>query len=112
MHPTVSLRFVGTALSAASLLLVVSCKEDPELIRQREQQRAEIQKLEGELSLLNEKLKNAPTDKRGDLAEVEAETRKFESEITRLTADVAKLEEQKKQLEEEFADYQRKYPIR
>ncbi|WP_353565794.1 hypothetical protein [Haloferula sargassicola] len=87
-------------------------KEDPALIQQREQQRAQIAKLEGELNLLTEKLRNPPEDKREELLRVKAKSELLKKEVGELEASIAGLETQKKDLEDEMSDYQRKYPLR
>ncbi|MCU0796934.1 MAG: hypothetical protein MUF31_13485 [Akkermansiaceae bacterium] len=100
-------------LSAAALSLVLaSCGDDPELVRKREEQRAELRKLRSELDVLDERLKNAPKDRSADLAKLEEETAAREEKISALETEVAALEAKKKELEAEFEDYRRKYPIR
>ena len=93
-------------------LLATSCGDDPELVRKREEQRAEIRRLRSELDVLDERLKNAPEDRSADLAKLEKETAEREARITALETEVAGLEERKKALEEEFEAYRRKYPLR
>lgn len=99
-------------LTVLACMAVVSCGDDPELVRKREEQRAEIRKLQSELAVLDERLKNAPKDRSEDLAKLEEETAGREEKIEALEKEVAALEERKKEIEAEFEDYRKKYPIR
>ena len=100
-------------LAVAGLgLLLCACGEDPELVRKRDQQRAEISKLEGELAVLQERLKDVPPDQSKDLAKLKADSEANRDEIAKLEAEVAGLEKEKASLEKEFAAYQRKYVVR
>ncbi|MCW1884318.1 hypothetical protein OKA04_06215 [Luteolibacter flavescens] len=93
-------------------LFLGSCGEDPELVRKRDEQRAEITKLDGELSLLRERLGNLPPDQTKDLEKLKAESAANVEEIARLEAEVEGLEDEKAKLEKDFAAYQRKYAVR
>lgn len=106
------MKTIPMALAAITACILVSCKDDPELIAKREQQRAEINKLEGELSLLGEKLKNAPTDRRQELIQTQTKAQQLEKQVAELEGDIATLETRKKTLEDELRDYQREYPLR
>lgn len=93
-------------------LLLAACGEDPELVRKRDEQRAEISKLEGQLSLLKERLGNLPPDQTVDLEKLKNESEANAEEISRLEAEIEGLEGEKVKLEKEFAAYQRKYSVR
>lgn len=99
-----------TAISLAAL--VTSCGEDPELLRKYEKQKAEIIGLEGELALLNEKLKRAPKDRSDELEELKAQTEAEKAKIIALEEALASLKDERRDLEEELADFKRKYPLR
>jgi len=94
-------------------LLIAACNsEDPELVRKRDEQRTEISKLEGELSVLQERLKDIPVDQSKDLAKLKADSEANREEIAKLEAEVAGLEKEKANLEKEYAAYQRKFVVR
>jgi predicted RNase H-like nuclease (RuvC/YqgF family) len=93
--------------------LLPSChKEDPALLRKNEEQKAEIKRLEGELAVLDEKLKNAPPDRSEDLAAVRKDAESQEAEIANLEKEVPELQARKKALETEFKQYREKYPVK
>jgi septal ring factor EnvC (AmiA/AmiB activator) len=99
-------------LLLAGLPLVLSaCRENPELVRKREEQRAEIKRLEGEIALMEEKLKNIPETREEDLAKARQELEAQNQESTRLEQDISGLESRKRQLEKEFTDYKVKYRV-
>src|SRR5688572_16927940 len=93
-------------------LLLGACGDDPELVRKRDEQRAEISKLEGELAVLQERLKDVPTDRTKELDKLKADSQANRDEIAKLETDIAGLEKEKARLEKEFAAYQRKYVVR
>lgn len=97
---------------ACFLLLACSCKENPELVRKREEQRAEIKRLQGELAVVEEKLKDIPPDRTKELVIAKGEADAQASEIETLEKEVATLDAKKKELEAKFADYRRKYPVK
>lgn len=101
-----------TAAVACLLLAICSCKENPELVRQREEQRTEIKRLEGELALLEEKLKDIPPDRTKELLLAKAEADAQAGQIEGLEKEVAVLDAKKKELEARFAEYRRKYPLK
>lgn len=100
--------------AAAFLLCVVSssCGDDPELVRKREEQKAEIRKLEGELSILKERLEQAPPDRSSELLRLKEEASASEGRIAALESEVEGLEKKKSALEREFESYRRKYVVR
>ena len=93
-------------------LSVTSCGDDPKLVEKREQQRAEIARLKGDLALIDEKLKNLPPDVSSELAEAKQVSAKQAGEITALEAEVAELEARKRSLQDEFTAYQAKYRVK
>lgn len=96
----------------ASCMFVISCGEDPELVRKHGEQEAEIAKLKGEITLLEERLKYLPPDHSEDLKATEAEAMKLEAEHKQLEAEVAKLEAEHDALKKQYEDYRRKYAVR
>jgi seryl-tRNA synthetase len=99
-------------LFLAGLPLALSaCRENPELVRKREEQRAEIKRLEGEIALMDEKLKTIPVTREEDLAKARQELEAQKQETARLEQDISGLESRKRQLEKEFADYKVKYRV-
>ena len=100
------------ALALLSTLVLSSCGDDPELVRKREEQRAEIRRLEGELTVLRDKLANAPKDRTAELEELQKKTVAEQAKIAELETTVADLGKRKDELEDEFKHYQRQYPLR
>jgi len=106
-------RFLALGAIAGLSLTFNSCnKEDPELVRKRDEQRTEIKRLEGEISVLDEKLKDVPPDHTQELTEAKAQAQTQATEVARLEKDVAALEDQKRTLEKTFSDYRHKYPVK
>lgn len=101
--------FLVTVLAS---FLLSSCGDDPELVKKHGEQESEIAKLNGELSLLNARLKNLPPDDSAKLEKSMAEAAKLEDERTRLSNEVAILEAEHNELLEKYEDYKIKYSIR
>jgi septal ring factor EnvC (AmiA/AmiB activator) len=107
--PTPLSRF---AFAIAACVSLVSCGDDPALVEKREQQRTEIARLRGEVTLIEEKLKNLPPDRSAELAEAQRQAAEQKAELARLEKEIAELEERKRATEAEFQEYRRKYVIR
>lgn len=88
-----------------------SCKDDPALIKQREEQKAEIARLEGEMNILSEKINALPADRSDELADTKKKVELQNEEMAKLEKDITTLQAKKRGLEDEFAQYQRKYPL-
>jgi predicted trehalose synthase len=86
-----------------------SCGEDPKLVEKREKQKAEISRLKGEVSLIEERMKSLPLDVSAELAEAKKVTEKQAAEVSALEAEVASLEANKRSLQSEYDAYQVKY---
>lgn len=99
-------------LSIIAPLLLSGCGEDPELVRKREEQRARIKELEGELEVLRERIDNAPPDRSGELAELKAEHAAETEKIAELEREISEFTSRKNQLERELADYKSQHPLR
>lgn len=100
-----------------SLILLValtcaSCSDDPKLVAKREQQKAEIARLKGELALIDEMLKSLPPDVTAELAEAKQLSEKQSADVAALEAEVASLESRKRALQGEFDAYQAKYQVK
>lgn len=93
-------------------LSCVSCGDDPKLVVKRDQQKAEIAKLKGELALIEEKLKNLPPDVTVQLAEARQLSAKQSAEVASLESEVAGLEARKRSLQSEFETYKNKYQLK
>lgn len=100
--------------SAALLLSVisVSCGDDPELVRYRDQQKAEILNLESELAILKERMEQAPPDRSADLVRLKQEASKDQKEIELLEAEIVELEKRKAEIDADHQAYRRQYPVR
>ncbi len=106
-----SLVWISCLAFAGSLL--PSChKDDPVLLRKNQEQKAEIKRLESELAVLEEKLKNAPPDHGEDLAAARKEAENQASEIANLEKEVSGLQERKKVLESELNRYRDSHPVK
>lgn len=100
------------ALVFCSSLFIISCGDDPKMVEKREQQKAEISKLRGEIALIEEKLKNLPPDVSADLAATRDLVEKQQSEVAVLEKEVAVLVERKRELQNEFDSYKIKYQLK
>lgn len=96
---------------ALFLALSVSCGEDPELVKKRQEQKLEIARLEGELLILNEQLKGMPADRSAELAEMKKKLDAQALQLEQLEQEIIKLEKDKRDAEQRFDDFKKKYPI-
>ena len=99
---------VSLLIGAASF----SCKENPQLVEKREQQKSEIARLKGELALIEEKLKNLPPDVTAELESATKQAEQQAAEVAKLEADVADLVSRKRSLQQEFDAYRGKYQVK
>ncbi|MES2660753.1 MAG: hypothetical protein V4689_19160 [Verrucomicrobiota bacterium] len=99
-------------LAILMALTCASCSEDPKLVEKREQQKAEISRLRGELALIDEKMKNLPPDVSNELEEARKVSEKQSAEVAALETEVAALEAKKRSLQGEFEAYQAKYQVK
>jgi chromosome segregation ATPase len=107
------MKFLNPLIFGLLMALLAACEgEDAERIAERERQRAEIVRLEGEIALLEERIENAPPDRSAELAEVKEAHARIKREIGQLEAEIGELETRKRELERELAAYQRDYPLR
>lgn len=105
-------RMILPAFAILAAVFASSCKDDPELVRKRDQQRTEIRRLEGQLSLLQEQLKDAPSDRSGELRDLQSRVESEQEQIALLEKEVADLASEKRRLDREFEDYKQKYRLR
>jgi len=94
------------------VVLMTSCGEDPALLEKSKQQKAEIQRLESELGLIEEKLKNMPKDVSEELQNARKEAEVQNSEIAKLEAEITALDTRKRTLQAEFDSYRAKYQVK
>lgn len=104
-----SLRLAGALLCS---IVLASCSDDPELVRQREEQKVELNKLGGELEILKEKLERTPPDRSEDLAELKKQSETNAGQIEALEAEIEGLERQKATIKAQHEAYRRKYVVR
>lgn len=104
--------FRPCSLAVLFVLSCASCGDDPKLVEKREQQKAEITRLKGELALIDEKLKNLPPDVSADLAEAKTLSGKQTAEVAGLETEIAGLEARKRSLQDEFDAYRAKYQVK
>ena len=100
---------VRCAAALAIGITLSSCGDDPELVRQRDMQRAEISKLQGELSILQEKMEQIPPDRSGQIEELKQKAEENRTQIATLEAEVEALQKQKADVEKQHQAYRRKY---
>jgi chromosome segregation ATPase len=89
-----------------------SCGDDPELVKKREQQKAEISKLEGELSILTERLESMPKDKAVDIDALKEKAENNRTQIASLESEVEALGKEKTEIEKQHQAYKRKYIVK
>jgi chromosome segregation ATPase len=82
------------------------------LVRQREEQKVEISKLEGELAILDEKLEQVPKDRSSEVAQLKQDAETNRADVAGLEAEIESLERQKADLEKQHEAYRRKYVVR
>lgn len=99
-------------LAVLFALSCVSCGEDPKLVAKRDEQKAEIAKLKGELALIDEKLKSLPSDVTAQMADAKELSAKQTSEVAVLEKEMTGIEARKRALNNEFAAYKLKYPVK
>lgn len=93
-------------------LMFSSCGDDPELVRQREEQKVEISKLEGELAILEEKLEQVPPDRSNEVERLKADAETNRAQIAEVEAEIEALEKKKAEIEKQHEAYRRKYVVR
>lgn len=103
------------ALRSTLLLTILfslnSCGDDPALVKKREEQKTEIARLEGEIAILDEKLKALPPDRSNELADARKKAEIQTKDIENLEQEIADLETKKRTLEAEIEAYKEKYPV-
>jgi chromosome segregation ATPase len=103
-------------LRPAALLVLCAflsaCGDDPELVRKREEQRAEISKLQGELEILQEKMEQIPPDRSAEVEQLKQDAETNRSQIATLESEVEALEKEKAEVEKQHEAYRRKYVAR
>lgn len=92
-------------------ILSISCGDDPELIKKRNEQKIEISRLESELIIMNEQLKGIPADRSAQLDELKKELEAQAQHLNNLEQEVIQLEKDKRDALKKYQDYKKKYPI-
>lgn len=106
------LKFLSHSMVLAVVVSCASCGDDPKLVEKREQQKAEITRLKGEVALIDEKLKNLPPDVTEELNAAKKISESQSAEVAKLEEEVAALEAKKRSIESDFQAYQLKYKVR
>lgn len=104
-----TLRPVGSLMLC---LAFSSCSDDPELVRQREEQKVEISKLEGELAILDEKLEQVPKDRSQEVLQLKQDAEANRTQVAELESEIEALERKKAEIEKDHEAYRRKYVLR
>lgn len=89
-----------------------SCSDNPELVRKRDEQRAEISKLNGELSVLQERMEQIQPDRSAKIEELKQKAEENRNQITALEAEVEALGKEKADVEKQHQTYRRKYAVK
>lgn len=111
MNP-LQFRSLWPTAALALCFCFASCSDDPELVRQREEQKVEISKLEGELAILEEKLEQVPKDRSEEVAVLKTEAETNRAQVAELEAEIESLERKKEDIEKQHEAYRRKYVVR
>lgn len=112
MKPFALTSLLRPAALALVCLSFSSCGDDPELVRKREEQKAEIRLLDGELKILQEKIAQIPPDRSTEISKLKQESELQQAEIAKLEAEIESLQKQKAQVEKDHEAYRRKYVVR
>ena len=99
-------------LFAIAILAVSSCSEDPKLVEKREKQKIEIIRLQGEIAIIEEKLKDVPPDMSSELADARKTAEKQSAEVERMEGEIAALNARKLSRQAEFDAYRAKYHVK
>jgi outer membrane murein-binding lipoprotein Lpp len=105
-------RRLRPAAALLACLVVASCGDKPELVAKREQQNAEIHKLDGELAILQDKLDHMPADRSDELKKLKEDSSANKAAIANLESEISDLEAQRKALQDKFDEYRHKYVVR
>jgi chromosome segregation ATPase len=92
-------------------MLLVSCGDDPELVKKREQQKEEIERLKGEIAIKEEMINALPPDRTRELQAAKEKAELHAKEVEQMEEEIALLEKKKRVLEKEVEDYKKKYPV-
>lgn len=104
--------FLSHSIVLPLLLVCSSCGDDPELVKKREQQKQEIERLKGEIAIKEEMINAMPPDRTRELEGVKEKAAIQIKEVEVLEEEVAGLEKQKRTLEAEIEEYKKKYPVK
>jgi septal ring factor EnvC (AmiA/AmiB activator) len=105
-------RWLRPAGALVLCLAFSSCSDDPELVRQREEQKVEISKLEGELAILDEKLEQVPKDRSEEVTRLKQDAETNRTQVAELESKIEALEREKADIEKQHEAYRRKYVLR
>lgn len=111
MNPALA-RLLFPAVALVLCLSSSSCSDDPELVREREAQKVEISKLEGELAILEERLEQVPPDRSEEVVQLKEDAETNRAQIAEVEAEIEALERKKADLEKQHEAYRRKYVLR
>ncbi|WP_035607534.1 hypothetical protein [Haloferula sp. BvORR071] len=89
-----------------------SCGDDPELVRKKHEQEAEIRQLSGDLKILQEKISQIPPDRSVEIAELKKKAEGQQAQIASLEQEIDGLQKQKAQIEKDHEAYRHKYIVR
>lgn len=93
-------------------MLCISCEDDPKLVEKQAQQNLEITRMNGEIVLLEEKIKNLPPDVSKELVQTEQQVKEQAAEVAKLEAEITELESRKRSMQSEFDSYRAKYQLK
>jgi peptidoglycan hydrolase CwlO-like protein len=94
-----------------SVFLLNSCREDPKLVKQFEDQKSEITRLKTEIVGFEENLKVLPANATSELDKLLKEAENHMVEIARIEREIAELNSRNRTLTGEFEAYRSKHRI-
>lgn len=112
MNPPVRSIFCPALGLALATCFLTSCGDDPQLVLKRDQQRAEITKLQSELAILQEKMGDIPPDRSREIEGMKKDVEDNRARIATLEGEIDSLEKEKAEVEKQHQAYRRKYVVR
>jgi TolA-binding protein len=89
-----------------------SCHDDPALVLKREQQKAELVQLDGDLKVLQEKINQIPPDRSSDISKLKLQAEEQQGQISALEQEIERLQKQKADVEKQHEAFRRKFVVR
>ncbi len=88
-----------------------SCHDDPALVLKRDQQKAELVRLDGDLKILQEKINQIPPDRSSEISKLKLQSEEQQGQISTLEQEIERLQKQKADVEKQHEAYRHKYVV-